>query len=126
MDPGGAVRNPPQNSAVSGTPCHDQFRMRALGIVVALGGAVAVAACLDAGMRPSTGHPPRAHAAGTATRPAQGTATATPTPTPTDPPANPDEAVALVPAVATVAPPAPPDAPPDPPPPIAVTHTSPN
>lgn len=94
--------------------------MRGLGIVVALGGAVAIAACLDAGMRPSTARPPRAHPAGTPAKPAATT-------TATQPPAaNPDESVALVPAVATVEPPATPDAPPAPPPPTTVTHTSPN
>lgn len=101
--------------------------MRAVGIVAALGGAVAIAACLDAGMRPSSGHP-RAHASTTAgagpktaATPATGSA---PTPPTSDPPD--DDSVALTPAVATVDPPAQPDTPPAPPPPIAVEHTSPN
>jgi hypothetical protein len=96
--------------------------MRVVGIVVGLGAAVAVAACLDAGMRPSsTGRPtarpgPIAKAPRPAPAPAAGTAGATE-----------DPSVPLVPAVATVPtdPPAP-NAPPPAPAPTSVAHTSPN
>src|SRR5688500_11259271 len=83
----------PQKSTHPAATWENFSRMRMLGVVVGLGAAIAVAACLDAGMSPSTA--PRAPGA----KPTP-IAKADPAQPPPADPANP--AVPLVPAVATV------------------------